>query len=86
MAGPRFRMTRSRRQALTGILFTLPFAVGFVLFFLYPFLQSIRFSMSQLQIVAGGYQLEPVGLENYRTAILVHPEFLQVFVEAVFEP
>ena len=84
MAGPRFRMTRSRRQALTGILFTLPFAVGFVLFFLYPFLQSIRFSMSQLQIVAGGYQLEPVGLENYRTAILVHPEFLQVFVEAVF--
>lgn len=83
MARLKPRMTRRRRKAWTGFLFTFPFAVGFVLFFLYPFLQSIRFSLSHLQIVAGGYELAYVGLTNYRTALLVHPEFLQIFFEAM---
>jgi len=79
----KLRLTKGRREALTGILFTLPFAIGFVFFFLHPFWQSIRFSLSQLKIVSGGYILEGVGLANYRTALVVNADFLRVFVEAV---
>lgn len=79
----RFRLSKRRREALTGVFFTLPFAIGFVLFFLYPFLQSIRFSLNHLQIVSGGYVLDYVGLENYRNALLVNADFVPVFVEAL---
>lgn len=79
----RFRMTKRHRDAWTGFFFTLPFAIGFALFFLYPFLQSIRFSLNHLQIVIGGYDLEYVGISNYRNALLVNPDFIPVFVETL---
>ncbi len=79
----KLRLTKRRREALTGVLFTLPFTIGFIFFFLHPFWQSIRFSLSQLKIVSGGYVLENVGLANYRTALVVNADFLRVFVEAV---
>lgn len=79
----KLRTSKKRRQALTGALFTLPFAIGFIFFFLYPFLQSIRFSLNHLKIVSGGYILEYVGLGNYRNALVVNADFIPVFVEAV---
>jgi len=34
---PSFRLTLSKKRALLGYAFTLPFAVGFAVFFLIPF-------------------------------------------------
>ncbi len=66
-----------------GILFTLPFALGFLLFFLYPFFQSIVFSVSDLRITQQGFELTFVGLKNYLHSLTVHPTFVRVFVETV---
>ena len=71
----RFGISLRRREELLGYLFTLPFTLGFILMFLYPFIQSIIFSLSRLEITAAGYDLIPVGLENYHRALFVNAEY-----------
>jgi ABC-type sugar transport system permease subunit len=77
----RFRLTLQRRESLAGYMFTLPFAIGFVLFFVRPFVQSVVFSMSELAIVPRGYELIPVGVGNYRYSLFVHLTFVRTFVD-----
>ncbi|MFY9146899.1 MAG: sugar ABC transporter permease [Bacillota bacterium] len=75
------RLKKGHREALSGIVFTLPFTIGFILLFLRPFVQAIVFSFSRLNIGAGGYTLEFVGLGNYKNALFVQPEFVRTWVE-----
>lgn len=79
----RFKLSLRAQKALLGVLFTLPFILGFAAFLAYPFFQSVIFSLSKLSIVSTGYELDFVGLDNYRHALLVDPRFRQVFVETV---
>ncbi|HOB91154.1 MAG TPA: sugar ABC transporter permease [Bacillota bacterium] len=73
----------AQQKALTGYLFSAPFIIGFILFFLAPFVQAIVFSLNNLKIITGGYELEYIGLENFRYALFVDPDFVRVFAETV---
>jgi len=77
------RLTITRRMSLIGYLFAMPFVVGFLLFFLLPFVQSIIFSLSEIEIGSYGYSISFVGFKNYRSTLLVHPTFVRTFVETV---
>lgn len=77
----RRRLSLKGREALSGYLFTLPFVIGFILMFLYPFLQSILFSLSELKITAEGYELIWVGLGNYHNALFVNAEYPRLLFE-----
>ena len=79
----RLKLSLRAQKSVLGLLFTLPFIVGFAAFLAYPFAQSVIFSVSKLTIVPTGYELDYVGLENYRHVLLVDPRFRQVFVETV---
>jgi len=79
------RLSLEQQKTLMGYLFTLPFTIGFLLFVLYPFIQSILFSLSELQITQQGFELNFVALENYRYAVAVHPTFVRVFFETVLK-
>lgn len=84
MIGKRRRgVSLQKQQSRLGVLFTLPFTLGFLLFFLYPFFQSIMFSVSELRITPGGFDLTFVGIKNYLHALTVHPTFVRVFVETM---
>ena len=72
-----------QRKAVTGYLFISPFIVGFFLFFLYPFTSSVIFSLSKLEMASGGYRLIPVGLANYRHALVVHPTYVRVLLSTI---
>lgn len=78
------RLSLEQQKSLLGYIFILPFIIGFLLFVLYPFAQSIIFSLSELKITQQGFELTLVGLENYRYALTVHPTFVRVFFETVF--
>ncbi len=78
------RLSLTQQRSALGVLFTLPFTLGFLLFFLYPFFQSILFSVSELRITQQGFELTFVGLKNYLHALTVHPTFVRVFVETIF--
>ena len=75
------RLTLRRKRAMWGYVFTAPFAIGFVLFFLAPMLQSIQFAFNELTMTASGFNLHNVGWENFRYVLQVDPDFLQIFTE-----
>ena len=75
------RLTFQRRRSLLFYAFTSPFIIGFVLFFLGPFIQAIIFSVHKLAIVSGGYELLYVGAGNYRYAFTIDAEYTRTLVE-----
>ncbi len=79
----KFKVTVENRKKIGGYLFTLPFTLGFLLFFLYPFFQSIMFSLNKLVLTSEGYNLEFLLLDNYYYSIFVNTEFPQIFVETI---
>lgn len=66
-----------RRRAVTGYLFILPFIIGFLAFMIVPLFESFRMSFSNVIVASGngGFQMEFIGLANYKTAFLVDSEF-----------
>lgn len=82
-ANSRFRLTYARRKQIGGLLFCLPFIVGFVVFFLAPFYEAVRLSVNELVLTSTTYEFRFRGLENYRYALMVHPDFNRTFVEVM---
>jgi ABC-type sugar transport system permease subunit len=70
------RLGLATRKNLQGYLYVSPFLIGFFAFFLVPLFQTISFSLRELKIVATGYTTNPVGLANFRQALLVDPDFV----------
>ncbi len=65
------------RQSLNGILFVMPWIIGFSLFFAYPLGQSLYFSFCKVAIPPeGGYVTRGVGFENYIYAFRTDTSFL----------
>jgi ABC-type sugar transport system permease subunit len=77
----RFRLSLRGREAICGYLFTLPFTLGFVLMFLHPFLQSVIFSLSKLELGSTGYSLTFTGLSNYHNALFVNADYPRLLLE-----
>ncbi len=75
-----------RRKARAGWLFVLPFVLGFLLIYLPIIFDSIKLSFFRIHVLAGGgYELEAVGLENYRQALFVDPDFVQTLLTGLGE-
>lgn len=53
--------------------------------FLYPFIQSIMFSLSELEISTEGYKLIWVGLDNYYNALFVNAEYPRLLAETALQ-
>ena len=80
------RKTRSLDsvKARSGWLFVLPFVLGFVIIYAPLVFESLRFSFSRLiPMTGGGFTLEFVGLENYRTALFGDTVFIEVLIESI---
>lgn len=79
----RLALTLRQRRNVAGIVFVTPFLIGFSLFFLTPFVQSVVFSLSELEITRDGYLLHYVGYQNFHRALFVNAQFLPVFLDQV---
>lgn len=77
------RMSIKRQKAIAGLVFISPFAIGFLLFCLYPLVQSIVFTFNQLRVTSSGYELEFIRWENYRKALLVDTAFMPTFTGTI---
>lgn len=71
------------RQRRMGYVFTAPLMVGMLAFVVFPVLQSLLFSFSKLSVVASGYRLDFLGLENYRYIFAVDPEYRTMVLTAL---
>lgn len=65
-----------RKRMIYGIMFIMPWLIGFILFFLAPFVQSCTYAFQTLDTSPEGMVGEWVGLENFRFALFRDTDFL----------
>jgi ABC-type sugar transport system permease subunit len=77
------RLNLSQKRSLLGVVFILPWLLGFIFLFATPLIQSIRFSFSELNVVPDGYELKFAGLHNFTEALFVDANFNRILTESV---
>lgn len=89
------KFTYRKRQAMWGYIFILPLIIGFIYFFLFPFITTIVFSFSNIYRAGVlrdtnetlGVITEYVGMDNYKYIWNVHSTFKDtlgsVFVDTI---
>ena len=76
--------TMRSRNARHGVMFILPFIIGFLAFMLVPLYQSFMMSFNEVTLApGGGFVSKPIGFENYKYAFGVDPYFNQRLVEEI---
>jgi ABC-type sugar transport system permease subunit len=70
-----FKRSLASKRATYGILFSSPFIIGFLLFYLTPLIRSVYFSLCNITASTDGIAVKFIGLANYHKAIFVLPDF-----------
>lgn len=72
------------RNARIGTLFILPFILGFLIFMVKPLVESFIMTFNDVKLIPKeGYSMSWIGLDNYRHALLVDPEYNKYLVEEI---
>lgn len=74
----KWHLSLTGKEAVSGLLFILPFLIGFFMIFLPLIVESLRFSFSDMQVGADGYTLTQTsdhGFHHYLRAFTIDPEF-----------
>lgn len=71
------------RERLVGLMFFLPWLIGFCALTLYPIIYSVRISLSDVKLVPGSTELTFVGGDYYNYAWNVDTQFRADIVSAV---
>ncbi len=75
------KLSVEKKKSLQGLLFLLPFIIGFILFFSYPIIQSLRYSFSEMQFRGVIKDMVFGTLENYQRAFLLDVEFVPTLIQ-----
>ena len=74
-----------KKRTRWGYAFALPFAIGFVLFFLSPLILYFILGFSKLSLTGEGMQLLPVGLDNFRQVLFVQVGYFDSVLKSLGE-
>lgn len=66
-----------------GFLFTLPWLIGMVIFFILPIIQSAIYSFSSLRIEPGAVIVDWVGLKNYNFILFENPKYFDNLISGL---
>ena len=76
--------TMRARNARIGTMFILPFIIGFLIFMAKPMVESFWMSFNDVTLIPGaGYELKYVGINNFKHALMVDPEYNKYLTEEV---
>lgn len=82
---PKGRLRRlspqDRRHIRTGLLFTMPWIIGMLVFTLYPILASFYYSFTQYDVVSSP---RFIGLENFRVLLLEDKQYHKAILNTAF--
>jgi len=77
MASKKIRgISLDERKQLYGYAFVSPFLIGFLLFFIAPFLFYISMSFSKMTLTNEGLAFINIGFENYKNIFTTKPEYM----------
>ncbi len=77
------KKTLAQKNAIAGYLFILPFIIGFIAFLGYPLIESIQMSFSEVTVGNGGFTMRFIGINNFKKAFTVDPEFNRLLTESI---
>ena len=78
------KMTLTRKRAITGYLFIMPWLIGFLWFYARSLFMTVQFSLNVLEVKpGGGYSLTFAGLDNFIYAFRAHASFKQILTTSV---
>lgn len=77
------KLSYERKKSYYGYLFISAWIVGFVIFFLFPFITSIRYSFAEVSIQQGFVGMKYLGFENYKNLFIKNPDFLPAFTDTI---
>lgn len=60
-----YRLELSKKRSLWGVIFLLPWLLGFLMFFLKPLVESIFYSFNTVTPAENGINFSFIGLDNY---------------------
>ncbi len=72
-----------RRKAVAGYIFIAPFIIGFLVFMVKPFIQSLYMSFCNVEVGAGNFNPVWAGIENYNRAFRIDPEFVRLLTKEI---
>lgn len=64
----------------TGLLFVLPFIIGFIWLFFNPLLESLRYTFHRVTVGPDGLLLEPIQFENYKYMATTDADFIKSLI------
>ena len=70
-----------KRKAIAGYLFISPFIVGFLVFMVKPFFQSLYMSFCNVELGAATFANHWAGTVNYVQAFTLDPEYNRLLTE-----
>ncbi len=73
-----------KNREIKGLLYVLPFIIGFLAFYTYPLIQSFIYSLGDLD-AQNGYKPIISGFQNYVTAIRGDTVYYQYLIDAIGE-
>lgn len=82
-------MKNKRRKGIealrrrNGQLFLLPWSIGFILFFLFPLMQSVIYAFSEVNVGYGDVKTKFVGLKNFKYLIFENADFMDNLVKSL---
>lgn len=79
-----YRLPFQKKMGLWGIIFLIPWMLGFFLFFLFPMVEVLRYSFHDMSIIPE-LKLDFIGLNNYNQALRVDPNFLRTLANTLGE-
>lgn len=82
----KLRLSLTGKEAVAGLLFILPFLIGFFAIFLPMIIQSVQFSFSNMEVVKTGYSLSKAknnGWEHYIRALTIDPNYNRLLLDSV---
>ena len=66
-----------------GRLFILPWVIGIIIFFIIPFVQSVVFSFSKIEVISGGIKRRFIGFDNYKEILIADASYTGWLEESV---
>ena len=72
-----------KRKAISGYLFISPFIIGFLVFMIQPFFQSLYMSFCDVQLGPGSFDLVWRKLFQYNYAFRIDPDYTRLLTEEI---
>lgn len=71
------------KKSLAGYLFSLPFILGFLFFYLTPLIRSLYYSFFYLGTSVNGMVLTKAGLANFKFVLFTDPTFNKIVISSL---